>query len=72
MLCYPNWVLDVTGPRLMFVPIDEEGRVILPLAVPECPGELVGIYHAGGPKPAEDWIRTNKDWYFKYKRQTDL
>ena len=71
-----NWVLDITmGKPYCFCPFEEPDTVVVGMSVVSgnCPGSLVGVFHADGHEKAKKWINKNPNWYAEYsKKELDI
>jgi len=69
-----EYVLDATSIDIgcaAFCPYDRKSGIImtgLTILQDRCPGRLVGVFHAGGQKVLEEWIKDHPDWKENYSR----
>lgn len=72
-MIWKEWLIDITHgtePLPCFVPYEREDDAIvfgMNLLTDRCPGELVGVIHAGGQEAVEKWCADNPDWHDRYK-----
>ena len=67
---WEEWILDVTNHRddaPCFCPFDEGNIVFgMNMIAQKSPGALIGIVHLDGQEMADEWVRSNTDWYERY------
>jgi len=70
---WKEWLMDVThgDSPPCFVPYERDtGDIVLGMSLitDQCPGELVGVIHAGGQQAAEEYCTANPQWHQQFAK----